>query len=419
MRATERPHDPYATLRIPELRRLILATAFASLANGALALVVEYQVYAITNDPFMLGLLGLVMAIPALSLVLFGGHVADRSDRRRLVLICEAVAIACAIAFAAASFVSRTPSIYALFGIVFVAGIAKGFANPAAAAFEGQVIPRELYVNAGAWSSSVSMTCAMLGPMLAGFAYAFMGPAGAYGCIAALLACSWVCIFGISPRPIPEWEEHESIWESIAVGIRFVRKSQPLLGSMALDLFAVFFGGAIALLPVFAKEILHVGTVELGFLRSAPAAGALIVMLWATRRPPVANAGKNLLLCIAGFGVAMITFGLSRNFYLSLAALFASGAFDGVSMVIRGAILRLLTPEQLRGRVSAVNWVFIGSSNELGALESGLAAKWLGPARAVWAGGVVCLGVVAACAGLLPELRELHLDPTQALEEIE
>jgi MFS family permease len=259
----------------------------------------------------------------------------------------------------------------------------------------------------------------MLGPALAGFAYAHLGPAGAYGCIAALLACSWVCIYGIAPRPIPEWEEHETIWQSIAVGIRFVRKSQPLLGSMALDLFAVFFGGAIALLPVFADQILHIGTEQLGLLRAAPAAGALIVMLWATRKPPVANAGKNLLLCIAGFGVAMIVFGLSQNFYLSLFALFASGAFDGVSMVIRGAILRLLTPEQLRGRVSAVNWVFIGSSNELGALESGFAAKWLGTGRAVWAGGVVCLAVVAMCAGLLPELRELHLDPSQALEDIE
>ena len=416
---SERLTDPYATLRIPELRRLILATAFATLANGALALIVEYQVYAITKQPLMMGLLGLVMAIPALSLVLFGGHVADRSDRRRLVLICEAAAIGCVLAFTVVSFQSKMPSVYALFAIVFIAGIAKGFANPAAAAFEGQVIPRELYVNAGAWSSTVAMTCAMLGPTMAGFAYAHFGPAGAYAGVAFLLLCSWICIYRIAPRPIPEAEEHESIWQSIAVGIRFVRKSQPLLGSMALDLFAVFFGGAIALLPVFADQILHIGTEQLGLLRSAPAAGALIVMAWATRRPPVANAGMNLLLCVAGFGVTMIVFGLSRSFLLSLVTLFFSGVFDGVSMVIRGAILRLLTPEHLRGRVSAVNWVFIGSSNELGALESGLAASWLGTARSVWAGGIVCLGVVAACFGWLPELRELHLDPHQALEDIE
>ncbi|MGV3617715.1 MAG: MFS transporter [Fimbriimonas sp.] len=410
-------HDPYATLRIPELRRLILGTAFASLANGGLAVIVGLQVWDITKNPLMLGLLGLVEAIPALSLVLFGGHVADRNDRRRLVLVCEAVAILCALAFAAVSFAERRPRVEWLYGIVFFAGIARGFANPAAAAFEGQVIPRELYVNAGAWSSSVSQTCAVVGPTLAGFAYASWGPAGSYLGIAALLAGSWTCIYGIAPRPVPEWEAHESVWESIAVGIRFVRKSQPLMGSMALDLFAVFFGGAIALLPVFADQILHVGPQALGFMRGAPAVGALAVMLWATRNPPVRHAGRNLLLCVAGFGVSMIAFGLSRNLWFSVLALVASGGFDGISMVIRGAILRLLTPENLRGRVSAVNWVFIGSSNELGALESGLAAKWLGATRAVWAGGIVCLGVVAACAALLPELRHLHLDPKQALKE--
>jgi len=389
---------------------LILSTAFSGLAGRGLAVVIGYQVYSLTHDPLSLGFLGLVEAIPALSLVLYGGHVADRNDRRALVLMTGIVSIACALTLAGISNFMAHPTVWALYAVVFAAGIARGFSNPAGSAFEAQVVPPELYVNASAWSSSVWQTVAVVGPALAGFSYAWLGPAPTYGIIALLQYASWQCVVRVPARPVPEWEEHESIWESISVGIKFVLKSQPLLGSMALDLFAVFFGGAIALLPIFANDILHVGPVGFGYLNAAPSVGALVVMLWATRHPPVKHAGWNLIGCVAGFGVVMIVFGLSRNFYLSLFALVASGGFDGVSMVIRGTILRLLTPENLRGRVSAVNWVFIGSSNELGAMESGLAAKMFGAARSVWVGGIFTLCVVAATCGLAPKLRQLSLD---------
>lgn len=403
--------DPYAALRIRDVRMLILSTALSGLAGRALAVVIGFQVYALTKDPLSLGLLGLVEAIPALSLVLYGGHVADNRDRRSLVLITGAVSVACALAFTGISRWIDKPPVEALYAIVFAAGIARGFSNPAGSAFEAQVVPAEHYVNASAWSSSVWQVVAVVGPALAGFAYAGIGPGYTYAIIALLQAAGWVCISRVPARPIPEPEEHESIWQSIAVGVKFVLRSQPLVGSMALDLFAVFFGGAIALLPVFATDILHVGSVGFGWLNAAPSAGALVVMLWATRHPPIKHAGANLLFSVAGFGVAMIVFGLSRNFYISLFALALSGGFDGVSMVIRGAILRLLTPENLRGRVSAVNWVFIGSSNELGAMESGIAARLLGAARSVWIGGFFTLAVVAGTLGLAPKLRALSLNP--------
>lgn len=410
MRSYEAHPDAFASLRVPDLRRLITASALAGLARNAMAVVIGFQIYAITHDPLALGLLGFVEAIPSVGLALYGGHVADQFDRRKLVLITGATTMLCGLAFALISAASHTPSVWALYAVIFVAGIARGFASPAGSAFEAQVVPKELFVNASAWNSSVWQVCSIVGPAAAGIAYAKAGPVATYGAMAVLSAMSWLSILRIKPRPVPIQEiQHESVWASIAEGIQFVRKNQPLYGSMILDLFAVFFGGAIALLPVFATDILHVGAEGLGLLSSAPAVGALIVMLWSTKHPPIAHAGRNLLICVAGFGVTMIVFGFSRSLPLSMLALALSGGFDGVSMVIRGAILRLLTPDHLRGRVAAVNWVFIGSSNELGALESGIAARWLGTTRAVWAGGLVCLSVVAGSTVLMPRLRSLRL----------
>jgi MFS family permease len=401
--------DAFAALRVPELRRLIAASTFAGFARTAMAVVIGYQVYQVTKDPLALGILGFVEAIPSVGLALYGGHVADRYDRRMLVLATGAATVVCALAFMGVSLASKTPPVYALYAIIFLAGIARGFASPAASAFEAQVVPKELFVNLAAWNSSVWTVCGIVGPAAAGIAFAKLGAAPTYGTMAVFAAISWGCVYGVKPRPLPPSEPHESVWKSIAEGIAFVRNNQALYGSMMLDLFAVFFGGAIALLPIFATDILKVGPEGLGLLHASPAVGTLAVMLWSTKHPPIDRAGRNLLVCVAAFGGAMILFGLSRNLYLSMFALALSGAFDGVSMVIRGAILRLLTPEHLRGRVAAVNWVFIGSSNEFGALESGVAAKLLGATRAVWAGGVVCLAVVGLAAARFHTLRELRL----------
>ena len=406
-----------AVLQLPEFRFLLAANAFATLASRALAVVIGYQIYERTHNTLALGFLGLVEAIPAVSLALFGGHVADRTDRRAIVLTTQAVSIVCALLFALISLNAKAAGLVALYAVIFIAGIARGFADPAASAFEMQVVPREHYVRASAVGSSLWQTCAIVGPAIGGFAYDLLGVTNTYLYIATLLVLSWICIFRIAPKPTPIPEPTESIWHSIAEGVRFVMHSQPLIGSMALDLFAVLFGGAIALMPVFAKDILHVGARGLGFLNAAPSVGALFVMLWSARNPPLRHAGRNLMLCVAGFGVCIIIFALSRNFYLSLLALAGTGAFDGVSVVVRKSIMRLMSPEHMRGRISSVMWIFIGSSNEIGAFESGFAAKLLGTVRSVWLGGLVTLGVVGATALVAPELRNLSLDMHQPLPD--
>jgi MFS family permease len=397
-------------LRFPELRFLLGSSASAVLASRMLAVVIGYQIYERTKNPLALGILGLIEAIPAIALSLYGGHVADRNDRRKIVLWTRAVSVSCAIAFAFISRSSESWVLYGLFGIVFVAGLARGFADPAQNAFESQVIPAEVMVTATAWLSSAGQASSIIGPALGGFAYAWFGASNTYGAIACLFALSMLCDFQIKPKPIPVPEGSEDVWQSILEGVRFVFSNQILVGSMALDLFAVLFGGAIALLPIFASDILKVGPQGYGILNAAPSVGALAIMLWSTRYPPLKGAGRKLLWAVAGFGVSIIVFGLSTNFWLSILALVLAGASDGVSMVIRSAILRLESPEHLRGRIAAVSWIFIGSSNEIGAFESGVAASIFGTARSVWLGGIVTLAVVAATAVRAPKLRNLNLE---------
>lgn len=388
---------------------LLAATIGSSLASRALAVVIGYQIYQLTKSPLALGWLGLFEAIPALGLALFGGYFADQHDRRRILLYTRAVSVICAVMFALLAGNAETIGLAGLYGLVFIAGIARGFGDPAASAFETQVVPMSAYINASMWLGSVFQASSIVGPALGGLAFDFLGAQGTYLIIAGLYLVSWFSFWTIQTQQVAEKRVREPIVQSIQEGIRFVWNDKVLVGSMALDLFAVLFGGAIALLPVFANDILQTGAKGLGLMVAAPSAGALLVMLWATRRPPVENAGRTLLLCIAGFGVSIIVFALSTNLYLSLVALAFSGAFDGVSMVIRRAILRLRTPDHLRGRVASVSLLFIGSSNELGALESGVAAHLLGTTRSVWMGGIVTLLVVAATALNVPELRHLHL----------
>ncbi len=397
-------------LRLPEFRYLLCANGFGTLAGRALAVVIGYQVYRLTKSPLALGWLGFFEALPALSLALLGGHVADRMDRRRIVLITQSVSVLCALGFALLSTQGHAAALYGLYGIIFLAGIARGFADPASTAFEAQVIPREVYVYASSWSSSVWQGCAIVGPALGGFAYDLIGVRNTYLLIAGLYGLSLFCISRIAPKPVPVPEAGESIWESIAVGVRFVLHNQVIVGSMALDLFAVLFGGAIAMLPIFASDILKVGAKGLGFLNAAPSVGALLIALWSTHHPPIRHAGRNMLISVAGFGVAIIVFALSRNFLLSLFALFLAGIFDGVSVVVRRSVLRLLSPENMRGRIASVSWIFIGASNEIGAFESGIAASLLGTVRSVWLGGVVTLLVVAITAVAAPKLRRLNLE---------
>lgn len=391
-----------------EFNLLLVSVTCSTIAGQALLLVVRFQVFEISNSALSLGMLGLVEAIPALSLVLFGGHIADSQDRRRIL---QATAIMLTIFSALLGLASyRGISIAALYGMVFIVGVARSFAAPAYSALEAQVVPVHLIVKSATWFATVWLIAAMLGPVLGGFAMARLGATTTYGLIAGLYAVSYLTATQLKPRPAEPRKQKESIWLSIREGVTYVTGNEVLLGSMALDLFAVLFGGVIALLPVFAKDILKVGAEELGFLNAAPHAGALITMLIATRYPPVRHAGRNLLLAVAGFGVTMLVFALSKSLVLSLVALFFSGVFDGVSVVIRKSIIRLMSPNHLRGRIAAVSLIFIGSSNELGALESGLAASWLGTIPSVVAGGIVTLLVVAVTTWRAPRLRDLHLD---------
>jgi len=399
-----------------DFRALLGARLTNSLATSALATVVGFQVYAITGDPLSLGWLGLVEAIPALSLVLFGGHVADRRDRRSIILICSVVVTASALALALLS-LNEALTLLPILAVIFVTGLASGFERPALTAFEAQVIPLEQAVQGVSYQSSVSLTGSILGPVVGGIAVAIIGLVGTYGLIAGLLAISTICLFVIPRKPMPEVVPGESMMQSLSGGVSYVSRTPALIGSMALDLFAVFFGGAIALLPVFATDILHVGPVGLGVLRTAPSLGALGVMLIATRRPPSRHAGRTLLISVAGFGVSMIVFGLSTTFLLSWVALFFSGVTDGLSMVIRNTILRVLSPERIRGRVASVNWVFIGASNELGAFESGVAASVFGTVPSVVGGGFITLAVVGAVAVAVPTLRRLDIGTAKPTED--
>ncbi len=400
----------------PEFRALLGARLTSNLAGGALATVVAFQTYQITRDPLSLGWLGLVEAIPALSLVLFGGHVADRRDRRTIVLVASVVVTLCAVLFAVLS-ATGSLGLLGILAVIFVTGIASGFERPALSAFEAQVIPRSQAVRGVSFSSSVSQTGSIVGPALGGIAIAVIDLPATYALIAVLLAISTGCLALISAKPMPERIAGVPFSQALLGGIRYVAGSPTLIGSMALDMFAVFFGGAIALLPIFASDILHVGPVGLGVLRTAPSVGALLVMLIATRRPPSRHAGATLLIAVAGFGVSMIVFGLSTIFWVSLVALFMSGVTDGISMIIRQTIVRVLSPDRIRGRVSSVNWVFIGASNELGAFESGVAARLLGTATSVIAGAVLTLGVVALVTATVPSLRRLDLEEAEPHEE--
>lgn len=406
-----RHHPSYAALKLPEIRYFIGSVAFFTLASRALAVIIGLQIYTLTKSALALGILGLVEAIPAMSLSLFGGYAADRWDRRTILLFTRGTSVICALLLALISLDPNPHTTTALYAVIFLAGIARGFSDPAGTAFEAQVVPKALTVNAASWISSAWLSCSVIGPALVGFSYDIFGPAKTYLFLTAAFAISWICIAAIPAKPKPPLPDGESIFKSISLGLRFVFSEQALIGSMSLDLFAVLFGGAVALLPIFATDILHVGARGLGILNAAAAAGSLLVMLWSTHRPPIRHAGRNLLLCVAGFGVSIIIFAFSKNFLLSVVALTLSGVFDGVSMVIRRSIVRLLSPDHMRGRISAVSWVFIGASNEIGAFESGLLAHGIGTIPCVWVGGAITLLVVGIAAIKAPKLRALSFDP--------
>ena len=404
-------HPSTIALKNPDIRFWIGSVGFFTLGSKALTVVIGFQVYKITHSALCLGWLGLIEAIPALSLVLIGGYVADHFNRRKIILITRASSCVCALALALLSMQSYAHSLIGLYSVVFTAGIARGFADPANTAFEAQVVPKSITVNASSWIGSVWMGCSVIGPAIIGFVFEAWGAYGSYLLITGFFILSWFSTLAIGPKPQVMPGLKEPFLKSVSMGWHFVLSHQPLWGAMTLDLIAVLFGGVIALLPIYASDILHVGARGLGLLNAATSIGAFSMMLYATKHPPIAKAGRNLLLTVAGFGVSILVFGFSKNFLLSLAALALSGVFDGISMVIRRSMVRLLSPDEMRGRISAVSWIFICSSNELGAFESGMVAAAIGTIPCVAIGGLVTLAVVGITACVAPQLRKLRFDP--------
>jgi MFS family permease len=409
------PSDTYAALRIPNFRRYLLALFTLTLGIQIQGTVVGWQIYDLTHDPLALGIVGLAEALPAISMSLFAGHVADSHDRRRIALWALSVLVLCSVGLwwlahpapigdLALTAPARVRAIYA---VIVLSGLARAFLQPARQALSAELVPRTLYSNAITWRTGSWQMAAVLGPALGGGLYALGGTTLGYAVDAVLMTFAVGALFSVRHRsPVREVSD-EPILSSITGGLRFVLGEPLLLSALTLDLFSVLFGGAIALLPVFAAEILHTGPTGLGLLRAAPAVGAVITSIALTRWPPFAHTGRNLLISVTGFGVCTILFGLSRSLWLSLGALALAGAFDMISVVIRSLMLQFRTPEALLGRVSSVNQIFIGSSNEIGSFESGLTARWWGAVTAVVVGGVATLVVVATVAWRVPSLRRL------------
>ena len=384
--------------------RLLQGARFLSILGIQVqSVAVGWQVYAITGRPLDLGYVGLAQFLPAFGLSLVTGHVADRFDRRTIIAICQATIALCSLALLALAR-AHTQDPVPIYGVLLAFGVARAFAGPASQALLPSLVPKNELGNAIAWSSSIFEIASISGPALGGLVYAAQGAEAAYGFTALATALATLFTLRIRPRPRSASREAVSL-NRVFDGIRYVFREKVLLGAISLDLFAVLLGGAVALLPAYARDVLHVGPSGLGLLRSAPAMGALLMALVLATRPLKHRVGLIMFACVAIFGVATIVFGLSTSFPLSLAALFVLGASDMVSVVIRQTLVQVTTPEAMRGRVSAVNLVFVGASNELGEFESGITAAWLGLVPAVVVGGVGTLVVVALWAYLFPSLR--------------
>jgi MFS family permease len=406
-----RSHDPYASLRIGNFRWFIGSLTAMTVATQIQAVVVAWQIYELTHDPLSLGLIGLAEAVPFIGIALFAGHLADRGNRLRISLLSLVALLGCSLAllsFTLRPGIIATHRVWPIYTVIFISGLARSFLQPARSALGAELVPRELYPNAVAWRSSSWQLAEVVGPAVGGLIYGFGSARAAYGLDATLmlLGVAFLARLRHPPRQAPSTAE--SFSQSLATGVRFVRGQPVILGALTLDLFSVLFGGAVALLPVFAAEILFVGPQGLGILRAAPAVGAVLMSLLMAHRPPLRRAGRTLLVSVTVFGMSMIGFGLSRNFLLSTALLALSGMADTVSVVVRSTLLQVLTPDHLLGRVAAVNAIFIGSSNEIGAFESGTAAKLLGTVPSVVLGGLATLLVVSLTAVKVPELRRLR-----------
>jgi MFS family permease len=392
-------------MRIPDFRCLIVNKFLLTFGLQMIGVIVGWQIYQMTHDPLALGLIGLAEALAFIAFALWAGHVADQSEKRLLIILSEIVALICAVALTGLTVFGNRETI-PIYLVIAASGVARAFLWSSSTAYSEMIIPKEIYSSAAAWNSSAWEIASILGPALGGILYGLAGARAAYTTATAIIAVALIYAIRLSPRPPVKTRQRQRVMESLATGIRFVFRHDMILAALALDMFAVLFGGVVAILPIFA-DILQVGPTGLGFLRAAQSVGAITMAIVQTRRPPFRDPGRTLLLAVAGFGACMIGFAFSKNFYLSMALLALGGMADNISVIIRASILQAATPNEMRGRVSAVNGIFIGSSNEIGAFESGLAAKLMGAAPSVVFGGVMTLITVGVTMWRFPRLRAL------------
>jgi len=403
--------EAYDVLRVPNFRWYMLSRFLLQLGLQIQTVAVGWQVYELSKDPLALGLVGLAEVVPAVGSALLAGYIVDKSDRRTILSFAQSLSVVILIYLASLTYLSPNPATHVklIYCGIFVGGIARAFFATSAFAFFGQIIRRPQYVRASAWNSTLWQTASLLGPACAGFLYAAIGPDRVYGVAASLAFASLISILRI-PKQGKILEEVKSpLLENLFQGVRFVMNHRLIFSAITLDLVGILFGGAVALLPIFASDILRVGPQGLGILRAAPAVGAGIMIIIFSHYPPKKRAGSLFIFSMIGFGLCMLSFGLSKSFYFSVLLLAISGALDSVSVVVRSAILQLSTPDSMRGRVSAVNSIFISSSNELGAFESGVVAKLFGVVPSVILGACMTVSVSLASLKFFPELRKLDI----------
>jgi MFS family permease len=406
--------DPFGALKISEFRNLMIGRFLFIMGLRMMGTLVGWWIYELTNEPFAIGLIGLAEVIPAVSLALYAGHVIDISEKRKLLLKGVALYWICAIALLVLSSKIGTGAFnnlqiaIGIYFVIFCTGIIRSFTGPSFGTLVGEIMPKDLLQNATTWSQGIWLSASVLGHAMVGFFIAGFGNTGSLWIVLGMVTIGFVFISKIKPKPPHKQEVEQKTLESVKEGIRFVVQTKEVLGALSLDLFAVLFGGAVAMIPVFARDILKVGPIGFGWLNAAADIGAILIIFIITIFPVHQQQGKKLLLAVAGFGVCIIVFALSTTFWISFVALLLSGILDGFSMIVRGTIVQLKTPNHMRGRVMSVNSMFINSSNELGQFESGLAARAMGVVPSVVFGGIMTLIVVTTTWFKAPSLRKME-----------
>jgi MFS family permease len=406
--------DPFASVKVVEYRNLLIGRFIFIMGLRMMATLIGWWIYLLTNDPFAIGLVGLSEVIPALSLALYAGHIIDQSEKRKLLLkgIVLYFLAAVTLVFISGKFVSSHLSDHwiavCIYVVIFCTGIFRAFTGPVFSAIIAYIVPRNDLQNATTWSQGTWLSASVTGHATGGFLIAIIGITGTLTSISFLILISFFFLFKLKPKPASVVKGVVRTWESVKEGLRFVYKTKELLSSLSLDLFAVLFGGAVALIPIYARDILKVGSEGFGILNGAADMGSILIVIILTIFPAKKKQGKKLLLAVGGFGICIIVFGISKIFLLSFAALMISGMLDGISVVVRGTITQLMTPDYMRGRVMSVNSMFVNSSNELGQFESGIMAKLMGTVPSVVFGGSMTLLVVILTWFKSPTLRKMQ-----------